>query len=231
MSVLVAALIDQSKLVSNNRRNAAVADADWVVFINWAVEAWYKFRISLDPALYFATRDVTLTGGAAGSSIDLTTGFTAPGVRAVHGLDVYPDTSQRQTVRGRNFKQRNDGVAWWVPTQWCPIRRYDVRAMVLYITPYENAAGPYRVYYRANPYKFSSSADATPLDAVLETETEAIVKLAAMSALNIEETSTDPWAARVKEIRSEVQAAYERDDGQAFQIADVEDFGWGPGLP
>lgn len=231
MSVLAAALIDQAQLVSNNRRNAAIASTDWVVFINWAVESWYKFRTSLDPALYFATRDVTLTGGVAGSSIDLTTGFTAPGLRAVHGLDLYPDTGQRQTVRSRNFKGRNDGVGPWLPGPLCPVRRYDIRAFTLYVTPYENAAGPYRVYYRANPYKFSSSADATPLDAVLETETEAIVKLAAMSALNIEETSTDPWAKRVQEIKNETAAACDRDDGEAFQIADVEDLGSGWGYP
>ena len=231
MAITVATLLDQAKLVSNNRRNAAVADADWVTFINWAVESWYKFRIGLDPALYFTTRDVTLTGGIAGSSIDLTSGFTAPGLRAVHGLDLYPDTGQRQTVRSRNFKGRNDGVGPWLPAPFCPVRRYDVRAFVLYITPYENASGPYRVYYRANPYKFSSAVDATPLDAVLEPEAEAIVKLAACSALNIEETVTDPWRARIEEIKAETANACDRDDGEAAQIADVEDLGSGWGYP
>lgn len=231
MSVFATNLIDQAKLVSNNRRNFAIADPDWLIFVNWAIESWYKFRTALDPGLYFATRDVTLAGGVSGSSIDLTSGFAPPGLRAVHGLDLNPDTSQRQTVRGRNFQQRNDGVAWWVPTQWCTVRKYDLRAMTLVITPFEVAAGTYRVYYRAAPYKFSGTLDVNPLDTVLEPEVEAIVKLAAMSALNIEETSTDPWAARVKEIRAEVQAAYERDDGQAFQIADVEDFGNGWGYP
>lgn len=225
MAITVVSLIDQAQLVSNNRRNAAISQTDWVTFINWAVESWYKFRISLDPSLYFAQRDVTLVGGIAASTIDLTTGFT-PGVRALHGVDVNPDTGSRYTLRSRNFRQRNESVGGWIPTTWCPVRFYDVRAMSLVVTPYEAAAGVYRVYYRGKPYQFVSAIDAVPLDAVLEPESEAIVKLAACSALGIEETSDDPWVKRINAIKAEVQAAYERDDGQAFQIADVEDLGW-----
>lgn len=227
MSVLVAALIDQAQLVSNNRRNAAVTSTDWVTFINWAVESWWKFRTALDPGLYFATKDVSLTGGiGAGSAIDLATGFT-PAFRSLHGLDLNPDTGQRLTIRGRNFQQRNDSVGWWVPSVYCTTRKFDLRALSLVITPYEVAVGAYRVYYRGAPYKFTGAADATPLDAVLEPETEAIVKLAACSALGIEETSDDPWVTRINTIKGEVTASFERDDVQAFQIADVEDLGNG----
>lgn len=225
MSVLVAALIDQAQLVTNNRRNLAIAAADWLVFVNWAVESWYKFRISLDPNLYFKERDVTLAGGIAASSIDLTTGFT-PALRSVHGLDVNPDTTQRRTVTTRGFRQRNETVGWWTPAPTCDIRKYDLRARTLVITPYETSAGTYRVYYRAVPYQFTSAVDATPLDAVLEPESEAIVKLAACSALNIEETNEDPYAKRVLAIKAEVQAAFERDDGEPARIQDVEDLGW-----
>lgn len=227
MALFATNLADQAQLVSNNRRNAAIASSDWVTFINWAIESWYKFRTALDPALYFATRDVTLTGGiGTGSTIDLTTGFAPPGLRAVHGLDLNPDTGQRRTIRGRNFHQRNDGVGGWVPAPYALDRKYDIRAFVLNVTTYESAAGTYRVYYRAAPYKFTSINDVNSLEAVLEPEAEAIVKLAACSALGIEETSDDPWVRRIKEIKAEVQASYERDDGQAFQIADVEDLGW-----
>lgn len=231
MSVLVATLIDQAQLVSNNRRNAAIASADWVTFINWAVESWYKFRTGLDPALYFATRDVTLTGGVSGSTIDLTTGFTAPGLRAVHGVDLNPDTSSRMTIRSSNFAQRNDGVGPWLPAPFCPVRRYDVRGFTMYFTPYENSSGAYRIYYRAAPYKFASNVDATPLDAVLEPESEAIVLRAAMKALRIEETATDPWAAEYQALKEETAAANDRDDGAAYQIADIEELGSGWGYP
>lgn len=353
MAVGIASLIDQSKLVSNNRRNLAIADADWVTFVNWGIESWYKFRISLDPALYFSTVDFALAGGAAGSTFNLDLVFvvrlatvaalpavTAAGsgvgktltevgngaltidstlatagdrvlikdqalpanngiyvvtnagtagtqfvltratdfdqvgptevqvnaivtptggltlandpciltvfagildtspqtwvvddvrgrFRALHGVDVNPDTGSRYTLRSRNFRQRNQGVGWWVPTAWCPIRFYDVRANLLVITPYEASAGTYRAYYRAAPYKFATPTDGDPLDAVLEPEVEAIVKLAACNALNIEETSEDPWVKRINTIKAEVTASYQRDDGQAFQIADVEDLGNG----
>ena len=76
MSVAVASLIDQAKLVSNNRRNLAIADTDWVTFINWAVESWWKFRTALDPYLYFQQLDFTLVGGAAGSQFNLDLTFT-----------------------------------------------------------------------------------------------------------------------------------------------------------
>lgn len=354
MSVLAAALIDQAKLVSNNRRNAAIADTDWLVFVNWAVESWWKFRTALDPGLYFSSADFSIAGGPTASAINLapvgptvrlataaalpantaaggpgpgrtltgnavgaltvdgtavalndlilvqnevnqanngvwqqivvgtgglpyvllrvfnfdqalpgeiqvgatiavTAGATNAGktfylfsfggvvdtsaqvygqgtglnFRALHGLDLNPDTGQRLTIRGRNFQQRNDGVGWWMPSQYCTRRKFDLRSLQLVITPYEVAAGTYRVYYRGAPYKFAATTDATPLDPVLEPETEAIVKLAACSALGIEETADDPWVNRVNTIKAEVTASFERDDVQAFQIADVEDLGHG----
>ena len=361
MAVSIAPIIDQAKLVSNNRRNLAIADTDWVTFINWAIESWWKFRTSLDPGLYFSSIDFTLTGGAAGSQFNMDLAFVvrvataAPlpiavpsgiGVgktltalangalplqdgismvvgdlllvtqsyiaatdtsdngiyvvsnlgsagtkwvltrwagfdqagplevqngaqvtptagatlandpfvlsgfggtvdsftlglqvwtqsnvigrfRSLHGLDVNPDTGSRYTLRSRNFRQRNESVGGWIPTTWCPNRFYDLRANMLVVTPYEASAGNYRAYYRAAPYKFATPTDTDPLDAVLEPELEAIVLMAACSALNIEETSNDPYIKRIAAIKADVQASYERDDGQAFQIADVEGLGWG----
>jgi hypothetical protein len=56
------------------------------------------------------------------------------------------------------------------------------------------------------------------------------VLLAACSALNIEETSNDPYIKRINTLKAEVTNSYERDDTQAAQLADVEDLsggGWG----
>jgi hypothetical protein len=150
--------------------------------------------------------------------------------RSMHGLDLYPDTGQRLTIRGRNFQQRNDGVGFWVPSQYCPQRRYDIRSNILTVTPYEASSGPYRVYYRGAAYKWATPTDTDPLDAVLEADIEAIVLLAACSALNIEETSNDPYIKRINTLKAEVTNSYERDDTQAAQLADVEDLsggGWG----
>lgn len=226
----LSALIDGAKLISNNRRNAAIADADWVTFINWGIESWAKFRISLDPGLFFGTKDVTLTGGASGSTVNLASGFT-PNFRSLHGVDLNPDTSSRMTVRSTNFAQRNDGVGPWIPAPFCPVRRYDVRALTLTITPYENAAGNYRVYYRGAPSTFVGTSDTNPLDTVFQPDTEALCLLAACMALRIEETADDPWTRRLNEIRTETAAACDRDDGAAYQIADVEELGSGWGYP
>lgn len=350
MAVGIPALIDQGKAVSNNRRNAAIPDTDWVTYINWAIESWWKFRIALDPALYFQSVDFTLAGGIAGSVFNLDLAFTvrvaiaalplggtpagsgpgktltavsvgalvadgqamvagdrllytafglnsgiytvtnpgsgvaayvltraidfdqlgpnevqvgamvtptagttfandpfiltaltgAPDVgtqtwavndvagrfRSLHGVDVNPDTGSRYTLRSRNFRQRNESVGGWIPTTWCPSRFYDLRANMLVVTPYEASAGNYRAYYRAAPYKFATPTDGDPLDAVLEPEVEAIVKLAACNADGIEESDADDKRIkRINAIKAEVTASYERDDGQAFQIADVEDLG------
>lgn len=351
MSVSVATLIDQAKLVSNNRRNLAVADTDWVTFINWAVESWYKFRISLDPALYFQQLDFSLVGGTTGATFNLDlaltvrlvatslSAFTAsagpgPGrtltanangallvdgtvvvlgdrilyaaasasagiytvtqvgtagtpwilvratdfdqaspleiqvgaivtpsagltfandpfiltlfggtvdtsvqtwvvndvytrFRSLHGLDVNPDTSQRRTVTARGFRARNEMIGWWTPAPACDVRKYDLRVNMLVITPFEQAAGNYRAYYRAAPYKWATPTDGDPLDAVLEPEIEAIVLLAACSALNIEETSNDPYIKRINVIKAEVTATYDRDDGEPACIQDVENLGNG----
>lgn len=220
---LASELIDQSKLVSNNRRNAAIADADWIIFLNWAIESWYKFRIALDPALYFSTRDIVVAGGISGSAIDLTTGFS-PLFRTLHGVDVNPDTAARRTVTARGFRQRNETVGWWTPAPTCDVRKYDMRAYSLVITPYETAAGTYRVYYRGAPHSLTGPSDTTPMDFVLEPE--AVVLLAACHALRVEETSDDPWNKRLAVIKAEVIAQYDRDDGEPSKIQDVEDLGW-----
>lgn len=351
MSVGIVSLIDQAKLVSNNRRNLAIADSDWVTFINWAIESWYKFRISLDPGLYFQSQDFALVGGAAGSTFNLDLAFvvrlasvaalpactaagsgvgktltasangalsvdgvavvaadrilikdqvlsandgiytvTQPGTaglpfiltratdfdqagpleaqigavvtptagtlandpciltafggivdtstqtwvvndvfgrfRSLHGLDVNPDTGARRTVTDRGFRQRNETVGWWTPAPICDVRKYDLRANMLVITPYEQSAGTYRAYYRAAPYKFATPTDGDPLDAVLEPEVEAIVKLAACNADGIEESDADDKRIkRINVIKAEVTASHERDDNEPARIQDVEDIG------
>ena len=41
-------------------------------------------------------------------------------LRALHGLDFYPDTTQRRTVPRRNFQERNQGrIGRWLPTTLC----------------------------------------------------------------------------------------------------------------
>lgn len=145
------------------------------------------------------------------------------GFRAMHGLDLNPDTTNRRTVPRRNFRERNTGrLGSWSPTLYAVDRAYDLRATSLVITPYEFSAGSYRVYYRAAPYKFASISDATTLDVQLDPYSEYIAIRSACRALRIEETDTSPWDAELAAIKQSILDEHERDDGEAFVIADVE---------
>lgn len=144
--------------------------------------------------------------------------------RALHGIEYQPDTTGRRTVLRRNFRERNQGrIGWWLPGLPCGDRKYDLRGLILNITPYELAAGPYRAYYRYAPYLFTSPVDTTPLDPQLEAYDEYLSVMAAMKALGIEESSQDPMAMRLSEMVQEITDEHERDDEAAAVIADVED--------
>lgn len=221
MAITVAVLIDQSKALADRRNDASIPDTDWYRMVNDSVESLYRKLVALDTALYFATQDFTLTGGVASSSYALTS-ISGTGFRAIHGLDLYPDTTNRRTIGRRNFRERNMGrIGWWDPTLLAGDRRYDIRQNTLTITPYEVAAGPYRLYYRQAPYKFSSAADATTLDAQMEPYDEWIRLRTAETALGIEESESSPWQNRRAELNGEIAAAHRRDDEPAV-LADVE---------
>ena len=150
---------------------------------------------------------------------------TATRFRALHGLDINPDTGNRLTVGRRNFRARNMGaVGPWYPAALCADRRYDLRAAMLTITPYEAAAGNYRAYYRAAPYKWAAPTDSDPMDAQLEPYDEWVVIRAAMKALKIEEGDTNPWREELELLRESITSSHQRDD-EAAVIGDVEDDG------
>jgi hypothetical protein len=238
LAILVATLIDDAQLQSDKRNDGQLASADWVKMVNWAVKSLYRLLTSLDPDAYFDQQDFTLAGGVGGNTFDLKT-LTGTGslphtFRALHGVDFRPDTTGRRTVTRRNFQERNQGaIGWWLPGQPCTDRKYDLRAKILNITPYEVAAGTYRVYYRYAPYLFTGSADTNPLDAELEEYDEYIGVMAAMKALGIEESSQDPLAQRLGVLVQEITDEHERDDESPAVIADVEDNddGWNPSGP
>ncbi len=227
MAITVATLIDQSKALADRRSDASIPDADWTTYVNWAVKALYRRLVALDPDLFFASTDFTLTNTPSGAQKDLSSlGTTSPANAifvALHGLDFSPDTPGRRTIQRRNFQERNRGrIGWWYPTIVAVDRAYDLRGKTLVVTPYENASGNYRAYFRQRPYIFTSSVDATTLDVQLEDYDEYLAIAAAMKALNIEESSSDPWAMRLQEILEEITDEHERDDEAPGVIADVE---------
>lgn len=226
MAILAAALIDGAQALADRRSDASVTSADWTRYVNDSIEELYRILIGCDAGLYFAQTDFALVGGTTGATFDLTTlAISAPQstkFRAMHGLDLSPDTNYRRTVPRRNFRERNKGrIGWWYPALWSTDRRYDLRQTTLTITPYELAAGNYRIYWRPAPYKFASSADTTPLDTVMEPYDEYVRVLAAMMAVGIEEGGQDALASRLAVLRNDIVESEKRDDEPAV-IADVE---------
>lgn len=236
MAVTVAEMIDGAQALADKRNDASIPAADWLRYVNWGVKALYRLVIPVDPALYFAQADFTLTATAAGAKRLLSTltwteadGSSPPGTsyQALHGLDMSPDTAQRRTIRRRNFRERNvPALGWWTPAVFDDDREYDLRGRTLVLTPYELAAGSYRVYARLAPYLFVSASDTVPLDWQLEQYDEYVVIMAARKGLGIEESDTGLQSERLNELRAEITAEHSRDDGEAATIADVEDDVW-----
>lgn len=227
MAISVATLIDQAQALADRRNDASVPPGDWTTYVNWAIKALYRRLVALDPDLFFASVDFTLTNTPSGSQKDMSSlSGTTPANAifvALHGLDCSPDTPTRRTIHRRNFQERNRGrIGWWYPTIIAVDRAYDLRGKTLVVTPYENASGNYRAYFRQRPYIFTSSSDPNPLDVQLEDYDEYLTISAAMKAMNIEEGSADPWAIRVQEIIEEFTDEHERDDEAPGVIADVE---------
>lgn len=223
MPVSVATLIDQAKLHSDKRSDASIADADWLIWINWSVESLWRVLTNIDPELFFAQGDFTLAGGSAGATKDLSTVTGLTRFRALHGLDINPDQSTRMTVARRNFRERNNAaVGWWLPATLAPDRKYDLRGRTVVITPYESAAGSYRAYARLGPYLFASGVDVTALDWELEQYHEYIPVRAAMKALGQEESDETALARQLGSIVAEATTAHRRDDNEPAVIADVE---------
>lgn len=220
MAVTVAEVVTQGKTLADKHGDASIADlTGWLVFLNRAQERLYKLITSLDPHAFFAQADFTLTATPAGAVKDLT---SLTRFRALHGVDLSPDTSTRRTVRRRNFRERNRGsVGWWTPTILATDRGYDIRGQSLVITPYESAAGTYRSYYRSGPVVYTA-VDATAIDSIFEPHVEYIEILMARRALGIEESAVGPYSSELRELELLITAAHTRDDGEAAVIADVE---------
>lgn len=240
MAVLVADLIDQSKALADKRGDGSVPDTDWLTYVRWSVKSLDRFIASLDAAFRFAHADFALTSTPAGSKVDLSTltwtmeqsaGNPAGPFVALHGLDKDPDTTTRRTIPRRNFRERNTGrISSWLPAIYDRDRRYDLRARMLFLTPYEQAAGSYRAYARLGPYLFVSTTDPVALDWQLEPYDEWLVIMTARKGLGIEETETGLQSERLQELREEIMSEHTRDDGEATVIADVEEDGYDRGF-
>lgn len=196
------------------------------VQIGAVVQASAGTALSGTPFVLTALTGAPDVGQQTWTNIPLYTRF-----RALHGVDIYPDTNNRRTVRTRNFRERSmRAIGWWMPTAFDADRQYDLRGRILYVTPYELAGATYRAYYRAAPYQWSTPTDTDRMDPQLEEYDEWVVIRAAMKALKIEESDANPWREELELLREEIMSSHQRDDGEAQRIADIEsdDNWWGP---
>src|SRR3954469_13953853 len=103
MAVTVAEVVTQGKTLADKLSDTSIADTTgWLVFLNRSQERLYKLITSLDPHAFFAQGDFTLTATPSGAVKDLT---SLTRFRALHGVDLNPDTSTRRTVPRRNFRE------------------------------------------------------------------------------------------------------------------------------
>jgi len=225
--ILVAALIDAAQMQSDKRNDAQLSNADWTTIANWSVKSLWRKIAAVDPDFYFDQQDFALAGGAADAAFDLSTltgtGATPHSFAALHGLDLNPDTAQRMSVPRLNFIERNRGrFSRWLPTTLVINRSYDIRGTQLTITPYEQAGGNYRVYFRYLPYLFAASTDTNPLDFELSAYDEYVSVRMAERALGVEESDQSPMYTIRQELLKEILAEHSRDDEASSVIADVE---------
>lgn len=218
MAVTLQNLIDAAAADADKVGDGSVTNAQWAIWAGQAIESWYRLITTLDPDQFFSTTDFTLAGGISGAAQSV----AGTNFRAIHGLDLYPDTVTRRTVRRSNFNERNRVIGSWIPTTLADDRQYELRGFSLVITPYEMAGGPYRLYWRVGPTLPVNPSD--PLDEQAWPWAEYFSVFMARKALTKEESPevAADLVARFAELKGEVASAYDRHDEQAARIADVE---------
>jgi hypothetical protein len=212
-----------AKELADKVGDASVSDITWNLWINQGIESLYKTLAKLYPDTFFKTVDFTLAGGAGGNSFDVRT-IPDADYGFIRYVERDPGTTNRRRVRRFNLAEKDAAVGARNLSIWCPTRRYRKMGNELFVEPYEQAAGNYRLYYVPRPAPLAETCDA--VDAAIDPWAEYPQVFAAMKALGKEESDTGPLATRMRELKAEIQfAATDDDEGESDVIADVEDFG------
>lgn len=201
--------------------DASVSTATWNIWVNQGIERLWALVASAFSDHFFKTFDFTLVGGVSGNILDVTT-IPAGDFRRVRLMEYYPDTASRRKLRAFNFDQKDERTSSFASLLWCNVRRYRLMGMKIFIEPYEQAAGPYRLYYVPAAKKLA--ADGDTIDDVLDEWSEYAMLYAAIKGLGKEESDPGTWQQQMADIRAEIEvAAPSRNDGDPDVIADVED--------
>lgn len=209
-----------AKEIADKVNDASVSDATWNVWINQGVASLWSLVSTAFADHFFKTYDFTLTGGSAGNILDVST-LPDADFRRIRMIEWMPDTGSRRRVRAFNWDEKDARTASYAQALWCNIRRYRLMGQKLYVEPYEQASGPYRLYYIPAPATLSLTCDA--LDPAVDEWAEYPMVFAAMKALGKEESDDSQPGRRLADLKAEIlDAAATRNAGDVDVIADVE---------
>lgn len=214
-----------AKLLADKVNDLSVTDDTWNEWINQGVESLWGIVTTAYEDHFFKTFDFPLTGGPTGNYLDCTT-IPAKDFRRVRLVERDPDTNARRKIRSFNFNEKDRRIGSYAGFPWCNVRRYRLMGMKVFIEPYEQAAGPYRLYYIPSHPKLTLTCDA--LDPAIDQWAEYPMVFAAMKALGVEESDDSPQARRFADLKGEIlETSTNRADGDPDTVADVEGGNWG----
>jgi hypothetical protein len=227
VTILASDLIADAQAKSDLEASEFVDSARWLIWCDQAVKELHRVVSATFAATYFRTTDFTLTGTTYTYSLPAT-------FMRLKGLDVYPDTPMRRSVRRFNFAERNRsadygsnfGGTW---QQFDRLRYNVVGSNILELQPQEHCAYPYRLYWVPRPT--AMVATSTPLDVELEPYWEYVsAKMAIFAATKGEDWDVvNTLNGQLKTMRADMLEAVETDEGAPCSIIDERGDGseWG----
>lgn len=218
MTILASDIIADAQAKSDMEFSEFVDDPRWLVWADQAVRELHRVVAATFAATYFRTTDFTLTG--------TTYTFALPALfMRLKGLDVYPDTPMRRSVKRFNFAERNNSADYGVNyggtwQQFDRLRYNVVGSNVLELQPQEHCAFPYRLYWIPRPTALVATS--TPLDVELEPYWEYASTKTAIMALTKEESwdFVNVLKGQLAQMRADMPEAVETDEGAPFTIID-----------
>lgn len=227
MAILASDIIADAQAKADMEFSEFVDDPRWLIWADQGVKELHRVVCATFAATYYRTTDFTLTGTTYTYSLPAT-------FMRLKGLDVYPDTPMRRSVKRFNFAERNTsadygtnyGGTW---QQFARLRYEVIGSNILELQPQEHCAFPYRLYWIPRPTALVATS--TALDVELEPYWEYAATKTAIMALTKEESwdAVNVMKGQLAQIRADMLEAVVTDEGAPFSIIDERDIGgeWG----
>ena len=236
MSIPLSAIILDAQRAADMVNSPFVDTPTW---ISWATQAqnqlygkvfsvfkdsFYKATVASGASPPTSFPDYVLGNGVGNNVVTLPADF-----RALRLFEQDPDLPQRRPIPKFNFAEKDGYRVGSTLSAFNPpsnLKAYRVVARsTLYVTPPENCAGTYRLYYINAPVPFVLTSD--NMMAELEPWQEYISQAMARKALLKEESDISAVDQRMAEIVIDLQTELETDENQVDSVVDVEGDGRG----